>query len=58
LSLLTITADKQTEAMDMNRKRMAAMIVFLATVLALDFEIMAEELLDARTSQSSQLKQQ
>lgn len=44
--------------MDMNRKRMAAMIVFLATVLALDFEIMAEELLDARTSQSSQLKQQ
>ncbi|MEE1672710.1 hypothetical protein SNR37_002120 [Agarivorans aestuarii] len=36
----------------MNRKRMAAMIVFMATVLALDFEIMAEELLDSRSSQN------
>ncbi|BEU02650.1 hypothetical protein OAG1_14500 [Agarivorans sp. OAG1] len=43
--------------MNMNRKRMAAMIVFLATVLALDFEIMAEELLDSRSNQSSQFDQ-
>ncbi|WP_281422575.1 hypothetical protein [Agarivorans litoreus] len=41
----------------MNRKRMAAMIVFLATVLALDFEIMTEEWLNTRSSQSSQFNQ-